>query len=245
MMPPERRSAQDYGSPVTPQLLVGLVVIAIGVLLTLDNLGLVDARHYLRFWPLALIAVGLLKLWQARGGPGAFCGLLFALAGTWLLLERAAIVTIRFRDVWPLLLVCFGGLLVWKGLSRPRRQLAFDAGLPGRASESRAVITAMAVLGSVVRGSNAPALRGGELTAVMGGCELDLRQASIDGEAVFDVFALWGGIEIRVPEDWTVESRITPVLGGVEDKTRPALAAGRHRLVLRGLVIMAGVEIKN
>jgi hypothetical protein len=80
---------------------------------------------------------------------------------------------------------------------------------------------------------------------MMGGCEIDLRHASIGGEAVFDVFALWGGIEIRVPPDWTVVSRITPILGGVDDKTRPPQAASRHCLVLRGFIVMAGVEIKN
>jgi hypothetical protein len=72
-----------------------------------------------------------------------------------------------------------------------------------------------------------------------------LRHAAIDGEAVIDVFALWGGIEIRVPEDWSVESRVVPILGGVDDKTRPPQGASRHRLVLRGFVIMAGVEVKN
>jgi predicted membrane protein len=79
----------------------------------------------------------------------------------------------------------------------------------------------------------------------MGGCELDLRHAAIDGEAVIEIFALWGGIEIRVPEDWTVVSRVTPLLGGVDDTTRPPQSASRHRLVVRGFVVMAGVEIKN
>ena len=59
------------------------------------------------------------------------------------------------------------------------------------------------------------------------------------------MFALWGGIEIRVPPDWTVVSKITPILGGVDDKTRPPQGASRHCLVLRGFVVMAGVEIKN
>jgi hypothetical protein len=103
----------------------------------------------------------------------------------------------------------------------------------------------MAVMGAVMRGNNSHVFRGGDLTAVMGGCELDLRHAAIDGEAVIDVFALWGGIEIRVPEDWSIESRVVPIMGGVEDKTRPPQGASRHRLVLRGFVVMAGVEIKN
>ena len=34
------------------------------------------------------------------------------------------------------------------------------------------------------------------------------------------MFAFWGGIEIKVPEDWTVVTRVMPLMGGVEDKTR-------------------------
>ena len=106
-------------------------------------------------------------------------------------------------------------------------------------------MTAMAFLGGVSRGNNSTAFRGADLMAVMGGCEIDLRRAAINGEAVIDVFTLWGGIEIRVPEDWTVVSKIVPLMGGVEDKTRPPQGATAHRLVLRGFAIMGGVEIKN
>ena len=83
----------------------------------------------------------------------------------------------------------------------------------------------------------------GELTAVMGGIELDLRSASTTGgEATLDVFAFWGGIEIRVPPDWTVVNQVTAILGGSEDKSVGSRDA-RNRLVLRGFVIMGGVEI--
>ena len=47
------------------------------------------------------------------------------------------------------------------------------------------------------------------------------------------------------PDDWTVVSRVTPILAGVEDKTRPPHTASSHRLVLRGFLVMAGLEIKN
>lgn len=221
----------------TPQLLTGVLVIVVGLLMTFDNLGLVHAEEYIQFWPASLIGVGAIKLWQSREGRGgAFGGFMFTIAGTWLLLEQGGVLGLSFWDMWPALLVFAGGFLVWQGLSGPR---------PRAAADPKATVTAMAVLGSVVRGSNSPAFRGGELTAVMAGCELDLRHAAIDGEAVIEVFALWGGIEIRVPEDWTIDSRVTPVLGGVEDKTRPPQGAVRHSLVLRGLVVMAGIEIKN
>ena len=57
-------------------------------------------------------------------------------------------------------------------------------------------------MGGVIRRSNSQTFEGADLTAVMGGCEIDLRQASMapGGEAVIDVFAFWGGIDVKVPE---------------------------------------------
>jgi cell wall-active antibiotic response 4TMS protein YvqF len=230
--------AADRSSALTPQLLVGLMAIGIGVLFTLDNLGVARWDQYLfRFWPVGLIAIGLVKLWQSRDGMGgAFGGFLFALAGTWLLLEHTTLVRISFIDLWPLLLVCFGAYLVWQGVAGPSRRVSNDG---------NATISAMAILGGVTRGSNSSAFKGGDLTAIMGGCEIDLRQASIDGHATIDVFAVWGGIEIRVPDDWTVVSRVVPLLAGFNDNTRPAPGAAGKQLIIRGLVLMAGVEVKN
>jgi predicted membrane protein len=236
-MPPER-ALPDANFRFTPQLFVGIIVIVVGVLMTLDNLQVLDAGRYLRFWPAALIALGLIKVLNSRDGMGgSFGGFVFVVIGTWLLLEETALVRVSFWDMWPALIVFFGLFLVWQGLTGPPPQSALK--------DSNTLMCATALLGGVSRGNNSSTFRGGELTALMGGCEIDLRHASIDGEAVIDVLALWGGIEIRVPPDWTVVSRITPILGGVDDKTRPPQGASRHCLVLRGFVVMAGVEIKN
>ena len=54
----------------------------------------------------------------------------------------------------------------------------------------------------------------------MGGIEMDLRPASTaTGDAVIDVFVMWGGIEITVPPDWAVVNHILPIMGGVVDKS--------------------------
>jgi hypothetical protein len=65
---------------------------------------------------------------------------------------------------------------------------------------------------------SSPVFRHADLTAVMGGIELDLRQAGTGGgEAVIDVFVMWGGIEITVPPDWAVSNQVVPIMGGAED----------------------------
>ena len=113
-------------------------------------------------------------------------------------------------------------------------------------TSSNSVLSAMAILGGVERRNNCQDFRGGDVTAIMGGCHIDLRGASITvpHEPVLEVFAMWGGIEIRVPPDWTVVSSVGPILGGYEDKTTPPKDDSK-RFVVRGSVVMGGIEVKN
>jgi predicted membrane protein len=227
----------------TAQVVFGLMVVAVGILFTLDNFDVLDARDYLRYWPAGLVAVGALKLWHAtRDGHGWFGGLLFIGIGAWMLIEQIVYITIEARQLLPLMLVFLGGYMIWRGFGGQRRE---------RSSDGHDSFSALAIMGGVARRSSSQAFRGADLTAVMGGCEIDLRQASIapGSEAVIDVFAFWGGIDIKVPEDWTVTTRALPLMGGVEDKTRApqaaATAAAGKRLVIRGIVVMGGVSVKN
>ena len=228
---------REPAARLTPHLMFGLLIILIGVVFTLDNLNIAEARDYLRYWPAGLIAIGVAKLMEVRSGHGsAIGGVLFMLAGGWMLLDTLDLIDVSLVDFWPLLLVLVGGMIVWQGI-RGRQHRPTGA--------SDATVSAIAVLSGVHRGSNSAAFRGGELTAFMGGCEIDLRRAAINGEAVIDVFAMWGGIEIRVPDNWTVLGRVTPLLGGFEDTTRPPQGATTHTLVIRGVVLMGGVEVGN
>ena len=100
------------------------------------------------------------------------------------------------------------------------------------------------MFGGVERKNSSQDFKGGELTVIMGGCELDLRNASMKaGEAVIDVFTFWGGIDIRVPEDWTVSIEGMPLMGGCEDQTRHEKTESRKHLVIKGYIIMGGLEI--
>jgi predicted membrane protein len=223
---------------VTVQALFGLLVIAVGVLFTLDNLEIIDARDYLQYWPAGLLAIGLLKLYQAsRSGHGWVGGLIFVSISAWMLIERIVYFRIDAREIMPLFLVFLGGYMVWRGFGGRTRT---------RGPDNDTDFSVLAIMGGAIRRSNAQQFRGADLTAVMGGCEIDLRQASIEpgSEAVIDVFAFWGGIDIKVPDDWTVVSRVVPIMGGIEDKTHAPQTADK-RLVIRGLLVMGGCSVKN
>lgn len=229
--------AEPQAPRITAHLIFGLLIIIVGVLFTLDNLGLAEAERFLRYWPSGLILLGIARVWQGRTYQGSgLSGALLIAAGAWLQLEVLDYVDQSLFSLWPVLLVIAGGALVWQGIRGRSGRLGPTSG---------ATINAIAVLSGVERGSNSTAFRGGELTAFMGGCEIDLRQAAIHGEAVIDVFAMWGGIDIRVPENWRVIGRVTPIMGAFEDKTRAPQGATAHTLVVRGFVLMGGVELKN
>jgi predicted membrane protein len=88
--------------------------------------------------------------------------------------------------------------------------------------------------------------RSADMTSLMGGCALDLREALLgaDGTAHVEVFALMGGAHIFVPPSWKVVLQVTPIMGGVEDKSRPVMG-GNQFLYIHGTVLMGGVEISN
>src|SRR6476646_3059925 len=107
---------------LTPRLVVGLFVLALGTLFLLDNLGLADARHAVRYlWPIGFMAMGVsvvLRRWGGRGWPR---GLAWIVAGVWLLGDNLGLVTLRFWDLfWPLLLLALGASFVWRALVGPR-----------------------------------------------------------------------------------------------------------------------------
>jgi len=131
--------------------------------------------------------------------------------------------------------------LIW-GTSR-RRGAIFGG---GAVEDSNSTLNAFALLGGFKRSNDAQDFRGGEATAILGGCEIDLRRASIkEGEAVLHLVAIMGGVELRVPEDWSVVMQGVPILGGFEDKTRSIGPESTKRLIVRGYAVMGGVEVKN
>jgi predicted membrane protein len=228
-------------SCLTPQLAIGVVLLGLGVLFLLNNLGIFPADRVLRYWPAALILIGGLKLLQARSFGGAVGGSIWILLGTWWLLDNLGVVTLDFWTAllkfWPIILVVMGLSIVWRTIRRGAD--------PERRLDASDFVKIAAIVGGQTRVSGTADLTGGELTAFMGGIDLDLRKATIRREAVIDLFVFWGGVDLKVPEGWVVESRVAVFMGGYEDKTRPVADAGAPRLVLRGMTIMGGIEVKN
>jgi Predicted membrane protein (DUF2154). len=215
------------------RLIVGIALLIFGLLATLHTLDILDASNYFDYWPLALIAIGIVHLLESRGSR--LGGIIWIAAGGWILLYNLGYVDVSIWNLWPLLLVLLGVRLVVQAIRRSSTP-------PGDAGNR---VSALALMSGNVRRYTSSEFRGGDLTAIMGGCEIDLRDARIGSEpAVIDAFALWGGVELKVPENWEVVGEVTPILGGFENKTH-STGPSTQKLIVKGMAIMGGIEVKN
>jgi len=236
--------AQTRSSFITSQLVMGLIILGLGILFSLDRLDIVEASEVLRLWPAVLVVFGLMKLIQSRSTPGRFFGFILAGGGTLLLLDRIEYIPFgfSFSDLVVLVLIGLGISLIWSSLStKKKRTMTLE-----EVHDAESYINSFAFMGGVSRKNNSKNFQGGELSAIMGGVEVDLTNSQIeDDTAVINVFAFWGGIEIKIPESWSVEIDGYPILGGIGDETKPSVDTKNKTLIVRGYAIMGGVEISN
>lgn len=229
--------ARRQGIPFSGRLLFGAVILTLGLLWTADNLGMLDADAVLRYWPALVMLVGVLRLTGTLVPRHTMSGALFLFIGSWMLARELGYIHISIFKLWPVFLILAGAALVWRSMR---------ADTVKEKPEEESYPRPFALMGAVSRGVESQDLVGIEVSAMMGGVELDLRGAKARGrEVVVEAFAWWGGIELIVPDDWLVASEVSAVMGGVEDKTRLAVTEPTTTLILRGVVIMAGMDISN
>jgi len=230
-------------TPVTPQLVFGLFVMALGVILGLDSLGIADAGYIVRFWPVGLMMLG--GTIATRPEPhGRFWGFFWIFVGAWLLLRNLNVLQVGFWQLfWPMALVWVGGNLILKTM-RQAGHLKVDNTRSERL---------FAVMSECKRRFDGKPFEGAYMTAFMGGCVLDLRRAIVQpGETkIVEVFGMMMGHEIKVPQDWTVTLDVMPIMGDVKDKRVVSVAppplggVAAPTLLVRGSVVMGSVHITD
>ena len=242
-LPSEGLPSERQG--VTAKLVLGIGIIFVGIALTLDQLHPGSMGVVVRLWPLILVAMGVVKLRQSREG--------FSGSGYWLILAGAFLLLFNFSServeeaLWPLLIVGLGVFLVLKALRQRRGGPAADIRrTQGMSGDSW--ISGTAIFGGFKRRVSSQAFQGGDLTAIFGGFEVDLFNAKAGRDPmVLDLFVLFGGGEVQVPEGWDVEVQVTSIFGSVEQKQMhpPQPSADRPKLQLTGTTLFGGVEIRH
>jgi hypothetical protein len=221
----------------------GLILVVIGGLFLLDRVGGFDFGYLIStYWPVIIMILGL-SILIGNGFRRPFGGLfIIALGGFFLLRQLDVFGDNAWDYVWPALIVLVGLSLLLRPAFRR------SGGANGNIPEIRENDVDMScILGGMKRRVESQNFRGGHVTAIMGGLELDFRGAGLDGgKATLDATAIMGSVDILVPRDWKIVLAGMPILGGFEDKhaTVPDGAA-KATLYVKGTAIMGGITVKD
>jgi len=213
------------------QAFLGVLVVAVGVVALLGQLGVVSislSDLFATYWPLVIIAVGLVALFAV---PRAWVGPVIVIAvGVFFQLNRLDLMQVdAWKLLWPIAIILVGLALLTR---------------IGSGDDAETINSAVIWWGSERR-TRSQNFRGGSLSAIMGGIAVDLRQADLAERADIAVFVLWGGVEIKVPPTWRVRVSGLPLLGGWDDKTVAPTDPHAPELNVHVTSIMGGAEIKN
>ena len=219
------------------QFVIATVLIVLGVIFLLGNLDIinVDIGDLLsNWWPLILILLGVVGLFQARSTPVGSI-FLIVIGGVLLLVTHDVA---DFDILWPIVIIGAGLWILFH--NRVSRQPT-TAGEVGQDS-----INVSAVFSGSEQSVTSQSFQGGNVSATFGAVELDLRAAKLAENPVLNVNVFMGGVELRVPDEWLVNVNGSPVLGGIEcSRTQPAATDGAPTLTINASIAFGGLDIKS
>jgi predicted membrane protein len=226
----EHRSGRVFG---------GSVLVIIGAVLLARQYG-IELPEWLFSWGTLLVALGLfIGAKHSFRGFGWFIPII--IGGVILIENFVPELSIR-HYIWPLLIICFGLFMIFRPRHHHRRDWGWE---PGVSSEDS--IDATSIFGSTKKSIISKDFKGGDITTVFGGTDLNLTQADINGTVMIDVTQVFGGTKLIVPAHWSIKSDVVCIFGGIEDK-RPQskdITDPPKILKLDGTCIFGGIEIKS
>lgn len=216
------------------RILIGLGVIGLGVLVLLSNIGSFEFTIQLwSYWPIFIILVGLGNIVDER--KISLTSVILLLLGVYFLGNSLELFEISFWEVcFPLILILIGFSLIFGKGTRTISKLV---------KENK--IKSSAVFTDRTEKLNSNAFEGANATVAFGGMTMDFSKVKTKGKSsTIDVNVAFGGMDLKIPDDWVVNSDgLLCVFGGVEDSRKKA-ESGEHILYITGVVAFGGVEIK-
>ncbi len=220
------------------KILWGVAFLAAGALLILKALEVPLDLSFEGWWTLFLIVPGAIGLVSSRD-------------------KTASLITLT---VGVLLFLCTRGIILWKNIFEFGAAAVviiiglrlifgtfFDRGAEEKLKRLKTngyrteLLTA--IFGGCEKKVSGEMFIGGEVIAVFGGAELDLRNAFIEGDTVIKVTAVFGGIDVKLPDNVKVESKVVPILGGFSDKRKATPSGGVPTVTVTGIAMFGGIDV--
>ncbi|RLC48543.1 MAG: hypothetical protein DRH57_01960 [Candidatus Cloacimonadota bacterium] len=214
-----------------------LILIIIGIIFLLSNLDIINFRYYLhQYWPLLLVIFGVFQLISSKFRT-INTPITFIVIG--LILQLLKLDYFSWREIWrywPVVLILIGIRMIARRSNRNRSP-----------DENLEYIDTFVILGGADRKISSQNFKGGTAITIMGGTDLNFHTAKISsGEHHLSLTAIFGAIDIKVPKDWNIVVKATPILGTIENKRENILTLeSQNKLILHCTAIMGGIEIRN
>ena len=233
--------SQDKSNP-NNRAIFGIFLILFGCLLVLKNLNFIpdELRYVIFSWPGLLLGLGALFFF---GKEDKTTGIVLMIVGGSFMMPIIFDWSFNWRGLfWPVIMIAVGVVVI-------RKRNACEGYHRSDVGGDSDYIDELNVFGGGEKLINNKNFRGGKVTCVFGGSELNLSNADLaEGTNVIDVFAMFGGCVFVVPSDWDVKVEVTAIMGGVSDKrvaTTNYIVETKKELIIRGIVLMGGCEIKS
>lgn len=222
----------------------GIAFILLGIIFTGNvlNLWSIDV-FFPGWWTLFLIVPGLVSILKDGFNTG---NMFLIILGLFLLFDRLDLISSRilWRLIGPLVLIAIGISII---ASPFKKKVINDTGFKESQSfkyDETNYPHYKTILGGGDFKNNCQNLKGIVADAILGGLDIDLRDAKITEDIVFELNAVLGGIDIFIPDNVDVEiiSGI-PVLGGFEHKIK-TVTPGAPKIRIKYVAVLGGIEIK-
>ena len=222
--------------------IIGVILVIAGLFLVIRNTGFFPGfiDHVIFSWPMLLVVIGLV---MTLGASEKTAGIIVMAVGGFFMIPRIFSETFHMYNMfWPSIFIIIGVIFIvtkrkgWNAVSSK-----------GMANDD--FIDYVSVFSGNERQIVSQNFKGGKISAVFGGIDLDLTKAKLSpGRNELEIACVFGGTTIIVPENWSVTIEVTPVLGGFSDSRRlipGTTAETASQLVIKGAVIFGGGEVKS
>ena len=224
------------------RVIIGVVLVLAGLALVIRNTGFFPdfIDHVIFSWPMLLVTIGLVMTLGSGEKTG---GIIVMAVGGFFMIPLIFRETFHMYNMfWPSIFIIIGIIFI---VTKRKGW----ASITSKGTIGDDYIDYVNVFSGGERQIVSQSFRGGKVSAVFGGIELDLTKAKLaPGRNILEIAAVFGGATIIVPDNWYVTVEVTPVLGGFSDERK--IYPGRpleteSQLVLKGAVVFGGGEIKS
>lgn len=223
----------------TTNVLWGIVLVALGVIIALNSFNITHIDIFFKgWWTLFIIIPCIVGLFKDEDKTGSIIGILVGVA-LFLGVRNILSVDILLKLALPVILVIIGISLILKDALNAETKKKIKEMNKGQKMQA-----CTATFSSQDINFDGEKFNCTEANAIFGGVKLDLRKAVIESDCIINLCAIFGGVDILLPEDVNVKISSTSIFGGVSDKRENKTNKAEHTIYINATCMFGGADIK-